>query len=93
MHVNKVSHVFTIGHVAEMLGEDEDWLSEVAEGMDQEDGRLWVVGVGENGVMAFTDDGIDVLKDLITIHKDDPSIIEKRRAILASILAPKTEQT
>ena len=25
-HINKVSHVFTIGHVAEMLGEDEDWL-------------------------------------------------------------------
>lgn len=30
-HVNKVSHVFTLGHVAEMLGEDEDWLFEVAE--------------------------------------------------------------
>ncbi len=24
-HVNKVSHVFTLSHVAEMLGEDEDW--------------------------------------------------------------------
>jgi hypothetical protein len=29
-HVNKVSHVFTLGHVAEMLGEDEEWLFEVA---------------------------------------------------------------
>ena len=29
--VNKVSHVFTLGHVAEMLGEDEDWLFDVAE--------------------------------------------------------------
>ena len=33
-HVNKVSHVFTLGHVAEMLGEDEEWLFEVAEEMD-----------------------------------------------------------
>jgi len=30
-HVNKVSHVFTLSHVAEMLGEDEEWLFEVAE--------------------------------------------------------------
>src|SRR5882757_7112301 len=55
-HVNKVSHVFTLGHVAEMLGEDEEWLFEVAEEMDTEDGQLWVVGVGEDGAMAFTDD-------------------------------------
>jgi len=73
-HVNKVSHVFTISHVAEMLGEDEDWLFEVAEEMDTEDGQLWVVGVGEDGVMAFTADGIDNLKDLIAIHKDDPTV-------------------
>ena len=48
-HVNKVSHVFTLSHVAEMLGEDEEWLFEVAEEMDTEDGQLWVVGVGEDG--------------------------------------------
>ena len=71
-HVNKVSHVFTLSHVAEMLGEDEEWLFEVAEEMDTEDGQLWVVGVGEDGVMAFTDDGIENLKELIAIHKDDP---------------------
>ena len=45
-HVNKVSHVFILSHVAEMLGEDEEWLFEVAEEMDTEDGQLWVVGVG-----------------------------------------------
>jgi hypothetical protein len=76
-HVNKVSHVFTLSHVAEMLGEDEEWLFEVAEEMDTEDGQLWVVGVGEDGVMAFTDDGIENLKELIAIHNDTPSIIEK----------------
>jgi hypothetical protein len=86
--VNKVSHVFTLSHVAEMLGEDEDWLFEVAEEMDTEDGQLWVVGVGEDGVMAFTDDGIEHLKDLVEIHKDHPSIIEERRQSLAAIMAP-----
>jgi len=91
-HVNKVSHVFTISHVAEMLGEDEDWLWEVAEEMDTEDGQLWVVGVGEHGVMAFTDDGIDNLKELVEIHKNAPWIIERRRQILAAIIKPTTEK-
>src|SRR5580692_3632857 len=86
-HVNKVSHVFTLSHVAEMLGEDEQWLFEVAEEMDTEDGQLWVVGVGEDGVMAFTDDGIENLKELIAIHKDTPSIIEKRRLALAAMIS------
>jgi hypothetical protein len=92
-HVNKVSHVFTLGHVAEMLGEDEDWLFDVAEEMDTENGQLWVVGVGEDGVMAFTDDGIENLKNLIAIHKDDPSIIEERRQALATMIKPKTEES
>ena len=90
--VNKVSHVFTLGHVAEMLGEDEDWLFDVAEEMDTEDGQLWVVGVGEHGVMAFTDDGIENLKNLIQIHKDAPWIIEERRQALAAIVKPKAEK-
>ena len=77
--VNKVSHVFTLIHVAEMLGDDKEWLFEVAEEMDTEDGQLWVVGVGEDGVMAFTDDAIENLKELIALHTDSPSIIEKRR--------------
>src|ERR1700738_3844561 len=84
-HVNKVSHVFTLSHVAEMLGEDEEWLFEVAEEMDTEDGQLWVIGVGEDGVMAFTDDGIENLKNLIQIHKDAPWIIEERRQVLAAL--------
>ena len=33
---NKVHHVRTIALVAEMLGEDEDWLWDVANEMDQE---------------------------------------------------------
>jgi len=76
--------------------EDEEWLEwlfEVAEEMDPEDGQLWVVGVGEDGVMAFTDDGIENLKELIAIHKEDPSIIEKRRHVLAAMIKPKNEES
>jgi hypothetical protein len=91
-HVNKVSHVFTLSHVAEMLGENEDWLFEVAEEMATEDGQLWVVGVGEDGVMAFTPDGVDNLKELIAIHKDDPSILAERRKALDAAMTPTTEQ-
>jgi len=91
-HVNKISHVFTLSHVAAMLDEDEEWLFEVAEEMDTEDGQLWVVGVGEERVMAFTDDGIENLKNLIQIHKDAPWIIEERRQALAAIVKPKAEK-
>ena len=48
--------VFTIGYVANLLGEDEDWLHELSIDMFPEDGRLWLYGVGEDGVTAFTVD-------------------------------------
>ena len=92
-HINKVSHVFTLDYVAEILGEDEEWLFEIAEEMDTEDGQLWVVGVSEDGVVAFTDDGIENLKNLIAIHKADPGIIDERRQALAAIIKPKTQDS
>jgi hypothetical protein len=70
MHVNKVHHVTTINRVAKDLGEDEDWISDVANEMEIEDGLIWVYGVGEDGMMAFTDFGIENLVDLIKMHKD-----------------------
>jgi hypothetical protein len=41
-HVNKVHRVTTITRVAEQLGEDEDWLWDVASQMEIEDGVIWV---------------------------------------------------
>ena len=38
--------------------------------MDAEDGVIWVYGLGDDGVMAFTDFGIENLVELIKIHKD-----------------------
>ena len=71
--VNKVHHVHTIARVAEMLGENED----VANEMDQEDGLIWVYGPGDDGVMAFTDFGIETLVELIESHKADPESLKR----------------
>jgi hypothetical protein len=75
MHINKVHHVTTINRVAEELGEDEDWLQEVANEMEVEDGVIWVYGVGEDGLMAFTDFGIENLIELVKMHKKDPKLL------------------
>ena len=78
VHTNKVDHVTTIDRVAKDLGEDEDWLSDVAMEMEIEDGVIWVYGADEDGEMAFTDFGIENLINLIKIHKDDPTILARR---------------
>jgi hypothetical protein len=75
--VNKVHSVTTIARVAKDLGEDEDWLWDVASGMDPEDGLIWVYGVRDDGVMAFTDFGIETLMELIRMHKEDPELLKR----------------
>jgi len=63
--VPAIAAVFTIGHVANLLGEDEDWLHDLSIDMFPEDGCLWVYGVGENGVPTFTEYGIECLRQII----------------------------
>ena len=60
-----IAQVFTIGYVASLLGEDQDWLYDLSVDMFPEDGCLWVYGVGEDGVPAFTSDGIENLRQII----------------------------
>jgi hypothetical protein len=72
-HVNKVHHVTAITRVAEELGEDEDWLRDVANEMEIEDGVIWVYGVGQDGVLAFTDFGIDGSWQRLCAGLDAPS--------------------
>jgi hypothetical protein len=73
MHVNKVDHVTTVDRVAERLGESVGFIHDVAFEMDTEDGVIWVYGVGDDGVLAFTDFGIEILVELIEIRKDPKS--------------------
>jgi hypothetical protein len=60
-----IAAVFTICYVANMLGEDEDWLHELSISMFPEDGCLHVHGVGDDGVTAFTEYGIECLQQII----------------------------
>jgi hypothetical protein len=66
-----IAAVFTINYVAEMLGEDEDWLYELSIDMFAEDGCLHVYGVGEDDVTAFTEYGIECLKQIIADERAD----------------------
>ena len=79
-----IPFVFTIARVAEMLGEDEDWLHELSITMDPEDGHLWVLDVGEREVPAFTQYGIECLKEIITEEPATnraPAATVKRRTL------------
>ena len=67
--VAAISAVFTIGYVANLLGEDEDWLFDLSTDMFSEDGCLWVYGVGEDGVPAVTEYGIECLRQIIADEK------------------------
>ena len=82
--LNKVHRVTTISRVAEQLGEDPDWLSDVANEMEVEDGVIWVYDVGNDGVMAFTDVGIENLIELIEVYREDPDLLKPLRDLRRS---------
>ncbi|WP_250523477.1 MULTISPECIES: hypothetical protein [unclassified Caballeronia] len=70
------SHVYTISCVAKMLNEPEEWLEELANmNLEPEDGCLGVINdldVPPDEVIsitAFTDAGIEALKELIADAK------------------------
>lgn len=77
-----IARVFTISYVAEKLGENADWLHELSIDMFPEDGCLHACGVGVDGVIAFTDYGIECLKQIIA---------DERAAGRAPPRAPSTE--
>lgn len=77
---NKVHAVSTLTLVARQLGVDQDWLAEVAIGMEPEDGLIWVHGPDDDSIMAFSEDGIDTIQDLIREHKAQGNIPPKPAA-------------
>ena len=60
-----------------MLGEDENLLQEISIDMDPEDGRLTVLGPGEEAITAFTSDGVDNLTELVKMVKADPDLLRR----------------
>lgn len=63
------ANAFTISRAAEILGEDEELLWEVATEMEPEDGLLWIHDTGDQATLAFTDWGLENLRELIAEHK------------------------
>jgi hypothetical protein len=79
--VAAIEAVFTVGHVAQMLGEDEDW-RELSISMLAEDGCLHVYDIGEDGMTAFTRFGIECLQQIIADERaagNAPPEIESRK--------------
>jgi hypothetical protein len=70
MQVNKVHSVRTLALVARDLGEDPDWLADIAVDLEPEDGLIWVYDPEHpDGPMAFSQFGIESLSNLIAIHR------------------------
>jgi hypothetical protein len=63
------SHVFTIARAALMLGEAEEWLHELAEQLEPEDGCLWIYDTDDRETLGFTERGIESLRELILDQK------------------------
>jgi len=69
-----------VNQIAAVLGNREEsqpfrdlvlgLLHDVALEMEVEDGVIWVYGVDDDGVLAFTDFGVESLVELIKIRKE-----------------------
>jgi hypothetical protein len=62
--------ISTLARVAEMLDEDVDFLHEIVIDMEPEDGVIAVHGCGDDYTPAFTDNGIENLKELIPMYRE-----------------------
>jgi hypothetical protein len=74
------SYVYSISWVAKMLSKPEAWLEEIAlMNLDPEDGCLGVIDNLDSGpneviaVAAFTNAGIEALKDVVADARRKPS--------------------
>lgn len=63
------SFAFTIARAAEILGEDEELLWNLSEGMEPEDACLWIHGTGDEQTIAFTERGIEYLRETLAEYK------------------------
>ena len=52
--------------------------------MEVEDGVIWVYDVGNDGVMAFTDVGIENLIELIEVYRENPDLLKPLRDLRRS---------
>ena len=66
------AHAITISRAAEILGEDEELLWDMATDMEPEDGCLWNHGTGDQQTVAFND-GMQYLREMLPEYKRNRS--------------------
>jgi hypothetical protein len=67
------AHATTIGRAAEILGEDEELLWDMAIDMEPEDACLWIHGTDDQQTLAFTPNGMEYLREMLTEYKRNRS--------------------
>ncbi len=71
------SHAFTLKRAAQILECDEDLIWHIADQLEPEDGMLWIHDTEESQTLAFTQRGIESLKEIIEdqfIKADTPAV-------------------
>ena len=67
------AHAITIRRAAEIFGEDEELLWDLATDMEPEHGRLWLYDTGDQQTVAFTPDGMEYLREMLREYKRNRS--------------------
>lgn len=49
---------------------DQDLIYDLTLGMEPKDGVIWVYGIDDDGVMAFTDDGIEEVRLILEYYRN-----------------------
>jgi hypothetical protein len=68
--VAAIPRVYTIRMAAEILGRTEDLLWDLSDQLEPEDGMLWIQDVGGLETMAFTEFGLQNLRQIISNQID-----------------------
>ncbi len=63
------AHAVTISRAAEILGEDEMLLWDLATDMEPEDGQLWIYDTDPQQTIAFTPAGMEYLQEMLPEYK------------------------
>ncbi len=63
------SYACTIARLAEMLGQDEDLLADLAIDLEPEDGCLWIHDTDDRSTLAFAAQGVDSVRELLADPK------------------------
>jgi hypothetical protein len=57
-----IAYVVTIRRAAQILHQDEDLLWNLSDQIELEDGKLWIHDIDGTDILAFTDAGIEALR-------------------------------